>query len=88
MGKEGEYPPMSPMEVMATLSTMRVMNYVFIPFIDVFVIVYLDDILVFSRTWKDYVMHAKKVHDVLKRENLCMNLSKCEFGKKCLVYLG
>jgi hypothetical protein len=51
---------------------MRVMNDVFRPFIDVFIIVYLDDILVFSRTWKDHVMHVKKVLDVLKKgEVMC-----------------
>ncbi|XP_059067200.1 uncharacterized protein LOC131858147 [Cryptomeria japonica] len=40
---------------------MRVMNDVFRPFIDEFVIVYLDDILVFSKSWDDHVSHVKKV---------------------------
>jgi hypothetical protein len=44
VGKEGEDTPISPREVMATLCTMREMNDVFRPFIDVFVILYLDDI--------------------------------------------
>ena len=64
------------------------MNDVFRPFIDDFVIVYLDEILVFSRTWKDHVMHVKKVLDVLKRDKLCVNLSKCDFGNTSRVYLG
>eukprot|EP00253_Pinus_taeda_P004927 PITA_04927 len=38
---------------------MRVMNDVLRPFIDDFVIVYLDDILVFSKTWEDHVKHVK-----------------------------
>jgi hypothetical protein len=88
MGKEGEDPPMSSREVMATPCTIREMKDVFKPFIDFFVIVYLDDILVFSHTWKDHVMHVNKVLDVLKREKLCVNLSECEFGKISLVYLG
>ena len=33
-------------------------------------------------------MHVKKVLDVLKREKLCVNLSKCEFDKTSLMYLG
>lgn len=46
---------------------MRVMNDVLRPFIDDFVIVYLDDILVFSKTWEDLVKHVKQTLDVLKR---------------------
>ena len=67
---------------------MRVMNDVFRPFIDEFVIVYLDDILVFSETWDEHVRHVKQVLDTLQREKLYVKLSKCEFGKTALVYLG
>ena len=51
---------------------MRVMNDLLRPFIDDFVIVYLDDILFFSKTWEDHVKHVKKTLDVLKRKkSLC-----------------
>jgi hypothetical protein len=50
----------------APVAFMRVMNDVFNPFIDDFVIFYLDDILVFSRTWEDHVMHVGKVFELLK----------------------
>jgi hypothetical protein len=72
----------------APTTFMCVMNDVFRPFIDEFVIVYLDDILVFSKTWDEHVMHVKQVLDVLKRKNLYAKLSKCEFGKTSLAYLG
>ena len=67
---------------------MRVMNDVFSSFIDNFVIVYLDDILVFSKTWKEHVVHVKKILDVLRKEKLYVKMSKCEFAKTSLVYLG
>jgi hypothetical protein len=67
---------------------MRVMNDVFRPFLDEFVIVYLDDILVFNRTWDEHVRHVKQVFDTLQREKLYVKISKCEFGKTALVYLG
>ena len=67
---------------------MRVMNDVFRPYIDYFVIVYLDDILIFSRRWEDHIKHVKIVFELLKKENLYVNLSKCEFGKTSQVYLG
>jgi hypothetical protein len=72
----------------ASTTFMCVMNDVLGPFIDDFVIVYLDDILVFSGTWDEYVRHVKKVLDTLQREKLYVKLSKCEFGKTALVYLG
>jgi hypothetical protein len=64
------------------------MNDVFRLFIDYFVMVYLHNILNFSKSWEDQVKHVRKVLDVLKREKLCINMPKCEFGKTSLVYLG
>jgi hypothetical protein len=67
---------------------MRVMNDVFMDLLDDFVIIYLDDILIFSGTWYEHVRYVKQVLDTLKRENMYVKLSKCEFGKTALVYLG
>jgi len=67
---------------------MRVMDHVLKPFLDDFVIVYLDDILIFSKTWEEHLKHVKKTLDVLRRENLYVKVSKCEFGKTSLNYLG
>jgi hypothetical protein len=65
----------------------RVMNDVFRHFLDDFVIVYLDDILIFSGTWDKHLRHVKKVLDTLQRDKQYVKLSKCEFGKTALVYL-
>jgi hypothetical protein len=72
----------------ALATFMRVMNDVFRSFLNDFVIVYLDNILIFSRTWDEHVRHVKQVLDTLQREKLYVKLSKCEFGKTALVYLG
>jgi hypothetical protein len=72
----------------APATFMRVMNDVFRPYIDDFFIIYLDDILIFSRRWEDHIKHVKTVFELLKKEKLYIKMSKCEFGKTSLVYLG
>ena len=72
----------------AMTTFMHVMNDVFMSFLDDFMIVYLDDVLKFRRTWDEHVRHVKKVLNTLQREKLYVKLSKCEFGKTALVYLG
>ena len=54
----------------APTTFMCVMNDVFRSFLDDFLIVYLDDILIFSATWDEHVMHLKKVLDTLQMETL------------------
>jgi len=54
----------------------------------IFVIVYLDDTLIFSKTWEEHLKHVKQTLDVSKKENLYVKVSKCEFGKTSLNYLG
>jgi len=72
----------------APATFMRVINDVLRPFLDDFVIVYLDDILIFNKTWEEHLNNVKQTLDVLKRENIYVKLSKCEFGKTYLNYLG
>ena len=64
------------------------MNDVFHTFTDDFSIVYLDDILVFSHTWEEHVAHVKQVLDVLRRKKWYVKMTKCEFAKTYLVYIG
>ena len=44
---------------------MRMMNDVLRPFIDSFVVVYLDDILIFSKTWEEHLQHVEQVFSAL-----------------------
>jgi hypothetical protein len=67
---------------------MRVMKDALMNYIGDFFIIYLDDILIFSLRWEDHINHVKTVFELLKKEKLYVKISKCEFGKTCLVYLG
>lgn len=72
----------------APTTFMHVMNDVFPPFFDEFVIVYLDDILVFYKSWDDQVSHVRNCFDILRKEKHFVKMSKCDFIKTSLVYLG
>jgi hypothetical protein len=72
----------------APATFMRVMNDFFRPYIDEFLISYIDDIFIFIQTWEDHIMHVKTIFQLLKKEKLYIKMSKCEFGKNSLVYSG
>jgi hypothetical protein len=67
---------------------MRLMNHVLRAFIGIFVVVYFDDILIYSKNLDDHVVHVKSVLDVLRKEKLFANLKKCTFYTDKLVFLG
>ncbi|KAF1331550.1 Retroelement pol polyprotein, partial [Globisporangium splendens] len=53
-----------------------------------FVVVYLDDICIFSKTMEDHVLHVRAVCEVLRKEKLFAQISKCSFGQPSVAFLG
>ena len=67
---------------------MRLMNEVLKDYMGRFVVVYLDDILLFSKTKGEHMKNLELVLKKLQEEKLAINLEKSELLKQELVYLG
>jgi len=64
------------------------MNEILKEYIRKFVIMYLENILIFSRTKEEHLQHVRKVLEKLQQNKLLINLKKCTFLQKELIYLG
>jgi hypothetical protein len=64
------------------------MNHVFRPFLRHFVLVFFDDILIYSKTWTDHLNHVDQVLRLLSQHQLFLKQSKCSFGASEVEYLG
>lgn len=67
---------------------MDYMNRIFRPFLDKFVVVFIDDILIYSKSREEHEEHLRIVLSVLREKQLYAKLSKCEFWMKELNFLG
>ncbi|GJW04164.1 putative reverse transcriptase domain-containing protein [Tanacetum coccineum] len=67
---------------------MDLMNRVCRSYLDKFVIVFIDDILIYSKTQEEHVEHLRLVLELLKKEKLYAKFSKCEFWLREVQFLG
>ena len=72
----------------APAAFMDLMNRVFKKYLDKFVIVFIDDILIYSRTEADHAEHLRIALEILRREKLYAKFSKCEFWLREVQFLG
>ncbi|GJW05210.1 putative reverse transcriptase domain-containing protein [Tanacetum coccineum] len=67
---------------------MDLMNHVCKPYLDKFVIVFIDDILIYSRNKEEHANHLRIILELLKKEKLYAKFSKCDFWIRIVQFLG
>ena len=67
---------------------MYLMNSVFMPELDKFMVVFIDDILIYSKNEADHAEHLRIVLSRLREHKLYAKFSKCEFWLKTVPFLG
>ncbi|GKG23453.1 putative reverse transcriptase domain-containing protein, partial [Tanacetum coccineum] len=67
---------------------MDLMNSVYKPYLDKFVIVFIDDILIYSRNKEEHANHLRIILELLKKEKLYAKLSKCDLWIRIVQFLG
>ena len=72
----------------APTTFMDLMNRVFKPFLDRFVFVFIDDILVYSKSFAEHEQHLRMILQTLRNKRLYAKLKKCEFWLSSVTFLG
>lgn len=65
-----------------------IMNVIFQPYLHKFVLVFFDDILVYSLDWQSHLVHVRQVFELLRQNRFFIKLKKYVFGQQKLEYLG
>ncbi|KAF8085683.1 hypothetical protein N665_0651s0003 [Sinapis alba] len=72
----------------AACTFQGLMNHVFEPVLRKFLLVFFDDILLYSKTWDDHLLHLDMVFAILRHQQLYLKKTKCTFGATKIEYLG
>jgi len=72
----------------APATFQKLMNYILHDYLNNFVVVYLDNILVCSDSFDEYLLHLRKVFTKLQEANLIIKLKKCKFEQRKIKFLG
>lgn len=72
----------------APATFQRAMNNIFRDVLYKFALCYLDDLIIYSKTFEEHIQHLEIIFEIIKKSGLRLNMSKCQFVKMFLEYLG
>jgi len=72
----------------APATFQRAMDTIFMPFLNLFLLVYIDDILVHNRTFDDHLSKLELVLETCIQHNVRLKLGKCQFARRHISFLG
>jgi len=72
----------------AAATFQALMNDVLRPYLRRFVLVFFDDILIYSSSWAEHLQHISIIFNALRAHHLHLKRSKCSFGASSVAYLG
>ena len=72
----------------APASFQSIMNKVFAPLLRHSVLIFMDDILIYSATLEEHILHLQQVLEIIQDNQFYIKLSKCIFAQQQLEYLG
>ncbi|XP_044431667.1 uncharacterized protein [Triticum aestivum] len=72
----------------APATFQALMNDLLRPYLRHFILVFFDDILIFSESWADHLRHVRTIFTVLRQHRLFVKRSKCSFAVESISYLG
>ncbi|XP_026428595.1 uncharacterized protein LOC113324489 [Papaver somniferum] len=72
----------------ALATFQSLLNHIFRPYLRKFVLVFFDDILIYSKNMSEHLEHLSAVFEVLRQHQLFVKQSKCTFAQQSIGYLG
>lgn len=72
----------------APVTFCTLMNHVFYDYLDKFIAVYLDDIVIYKKTMEEHLEHLKLVFEKLEEHHLFVKKEKCAFAQEEIEFLG
>lgn len=72
----------------ALATFQNLMNDIFEPHLRHFILVFFDDILIYSKSWEDHIYHLQVAFNLLQRHHLYVKKHKCAFGQSKIECLG
>ena len=64
------------------------MQNILVPFLWIFALVYINDIVIFSLTFEDHINHLDQIFQVIQKSRVTLTITKCHFGYQSVLLLG